>query len=301
MSGAKPLPLPSQLPGENRALGGGLIVDLIPTSAGNLRNSMSEYKWSRLSRGVRLRAGWACEACGAESQDEKKHADTTCHERWVWDESSGWQRLTRLMALCVDCDAVTHLQHHREMRDGDDSELIEHLARVRDWSLTEAREHVRDREEERDQRSTVRWKMDRNLLVSTGLVSKEEAVEDEEELLLKIVGDEDDEDGDVWLTEEASGHRQLFVDLGPEVQTDLLFGPPEVRFFYVSYETNGRWVGVLLDPYWATDADDVSGLESKLIRHIAQERDLGEREVRLYSECLDSESAEDILLRAARR
>lgn len=295
MSGEKPLPLPDVLPGEQPELGGGLSIDLIPRGAGNLKQSLTPYKWKRLSKGVRLRAGWKCEACGAASADPK-HADLTCHERWVWDEQAGWQRLARLMSLCLKCDAVTHYHHHAAKRDGDVGEMIEHLASVRGWSIEGAREYVRSQESEWERRSTVEWQMDRSILVSTGLISEKEAVEEAPELLARIL----DVDGHEFLemSEKAEHQADLYAEHSDTVSLDLLFGEDAHRFIYVAYETGGRWVGVVRRPYVSAHADNLGDLENELLLRVAERTGVREVDVRLYSELLQGEFGEDVLIRA---
>lgn len=295
MSGEKPLPLPEVMPGEQPELGGGLSIDLIPRGAGNLKQLLTPYKWKRLSKGVRQRAGWKCEACGAVSVDPR-HADLTCHERWVWHEQVGWQRLTRLMSLCLKCDAVTHYHHHIAKRDGNVGEMIEHLATVRGWSIEEAHDYVRNQESEWERRSKIEWRMDRSILVSTGLISAEEAVEEGSEILARIF-----EDGGfeyVELSEKAEHQANLYADHVDTIPMDLLFGEESHRFFYVGYETDGRWVGIVHSPYIAAHADSHGELEDKLLRMVAEHTGLLEVDVRLSSELLHADFGEDVLLRA---
>ena len=120
MSGEKPLNFPEQLQGEDRNFGGGLSVDLIPEPAWeqSVKRRLSQYWWRRLSRGVRQRADWRCEICG-DPEDATQNRYLSCHERWDWQEDLGVQRLARLMALCVSCDAVTHLGYYLIYHDDD--------------------------------------------------------------------------------------------------------------------------------------------------------------------------------------
>lgn len=171
MSGAKPMALPEELPGEDRKFGGGLTVDLIPVSAWgqSVRSILSKYHWQRLSRGVRKRADRRCEACGVPSQDEK-FADLSCHECWEWIESSGLQRLAWLMSLCRDCDAMTHIGYYRTHHGGEDSVPIAHLASIRGWSIPMARAHVVEAENLWTNRSERDWSMNLVILHLTGLL-----------------------------------------------------------------------------------------------------------------------------------
>ena len=55
------------LAGEDRTLGQGLFVDLIPSTSWftNVRSAVSERDWFRIRKMVYRRAGQRCEACGA--------------------------------------------------------------------------------------------------------------------------------------------------------------------------------------------------------------------------------------------
>lgn len=58
--------VPDLLPGEDRSFGGGLFVDLVPSSCWftNARSCVSEHDWERLRRMIVTRADQRCEICG---------------------------------------------------------------------------------------------------------------------------------------------------------------------------------------------------------------------------------------------
>ncbi|MCX4659115.1 DUF5710 domain-containing protein [Streptomyces uncialis] len=100
--------VPDLLPGEDRTLGEGLFVDLVPSSCWftNVRSCVTSRDWERLRRMITRRAGMRCEACGAaENRDAKRWLEA--HERWVYDDATRVQRLKRLICLCTDCHTVT--------------------------------------------------------------------------------------------------------------------------------------------------------------------------------------------------
>jgi len=65
-SAARP-PIPDLLPGEDRAFGAGLFVDMIPRSCWftNVRTCVTPQDWERLRHMITRRADRRCEACGA--------------------------------------------------------------------------------------------------------------------------------------------------------------------------------------------------------------------------------------------
>ena len=93
----------SALRGEDRLYGGNkFYVDTIPPTAffSNLRASMSQYEWKKLSEYTRKRAGGRCEICSSDRRPE-------AHERLSFDASTRVQKLERLMCLCKACHLGT--------------------------------------------------------------------------------------------------------------------------------------------------------------------------------------------------
>ncbi|MDX2709175.1 DUF5710 domain-containing protein, partial [Streptomyces sp. PA03-6a] len=101
--------IPELLPGEDRSLGSGLFVDLVPSSCWftNVRSCVAQKDWDRLRRMIYHRAGNRCEACGV-GQDQASKRRLEAHERWIFDDTRRIQTLKRLICLCTDCHTVTH-------------------------------------------------------------------------------------------------------------------------------------------------------------------------------------------------
>jgi hypothetical protein len=94
-------PLGDILPGEDRSIGGGLFVDLVPESCWftNVRSCVNQRDGDRLRRMVYRRAGDGCEICGA-GRDPDVSKWLEAHERWEYDETTQTQQLTRIICLC---------------------------------------------------------------------------------------------------------------------------------------------------------------------------------------------------------
>src|SRR5690606_27629980 len=101
--------VPDLLPGEDRSLGSGLYVDLVPSTCWftNVRSCVSQRDWERLRRMVVGRAGRRCEVCGAAAVPAER-IRLEVHERWAYDRASRVQTLKRLICLCTPCHTVTH-------------------------------------------------------------------------------------------------------------------------------------------------------------------------------------------------
>ena len=100
--------VPDLLPGEDRSLGSGLFVDLVPSSCWftNVRSCVVAKDWERLRRMITARAGHACEVCGA-TPDPAAKTWLEAHERWTFDPATRVQRLGRLICLCTPYHTVT--------------------------------------------------------------------------------------------------------------------------------------------------------------------------------------------------
>jgi len=91
------------LPGEDRAFGSGLFVDMVPSSCRftNVRTCVSQQDWERLRRMINRRAGHRCEICD-RPEDRDTRLWLEAHERWAYDTATGVQALRRLICLCSD-------------------------------------------------------------------------------------------------------------------------------------------------------------------------------------------------------
>ncbi len=134
-------PLPAVLPGEDRACGSGLFVDLIPASCWftNVRSCVSARDWDRLRTLVYGRAGNRCEACGAGVNREHQ-VWLEAHERWDYHNATRTQRLRRLVCLCTRCHQATHFGYAEVT--GRAEEALAQLCAVNHWTRADTEAHV---------------------------------------------------------------------------------------------------------------------------------------------------------------
>jgi hypothetical protein len=163
-----PPALPVVIPGENRNIGTGLYADPIPSSSWfrNVRSAVSEADWRRISTMVRSRADWTCEACGWQAITGMRHL-MDCHERWVYNEKTGVQKLVRLIALCAACHGVTHIGLARIT--GEEEAALGHLQFVTGMSYGTAVRHCDDALARTLERSRVDWRVDLSLIRALGV------------------------------------------------------------------------------------------------------------------------------------
>ncbi|MEV6680836.1 DUF5710 domain-containing protein [Streptomyces erythrochromogenes] len=160
--------VPDLLPGEDRSLGSGLFVDLVPQTCWftNVRSCVAKKDWERLRRMITRRAEQRCEICGAEEDRETKRW-LEAHERWTFDERTRVQTLKRLICLCTDCHTVTHFGY-AQVR-GVEAEAFAHLVKVTRMTVPQSRQHVASAFAVWEKRSQVTWNLDLGILTNAGI------------------------------------------------------------------------------------------------------------------------------------
>lgn len=160
--------VPEILPGEDRSLGHGLFVDLVPDTCWftNVRSCVEPKDWERLRRTVTRRAGMQCEICGfQEDRDAQRWLEV--HERWQYEQSTKVQRLGRLICLCTPCHQVTHFGYAQIK--GNEEEALQHLMAVTGATRLQARRHVAAAFDEWRARSLWEWTLDLSILTDIGV------------------------------------------------------------------------------------------------------------------------------------
>jgi hypothetical protein len=122
--------IPDLLPGEDRSLGSGLFVEMVPSSCWftNVRSCIIPTDWDRLRRMITSRVQERCKACG-QTANPPTGRRLKAHERWIYDEPTGVQALRRLICLCNQCHTVTHFGLAQISREP--SVLLANLARTK--------------------------------------------------------------------------------------------------------------------------------------------------------------------------
>ncbi|MEV7779375.1 DUF5710 domain-containing protein [Kitasatospora sp. NPDC088351] len=160
--------IPELLPGEDRSLGSGLFIDLVPSSCWftNVRSCIVQKDWDRLRRMIYSRAQDRCEACGA-GQDREAKRWLEAHERWTYDNARRVQTLKRLICLCTDCHTVTHFGF-AQVR-GLAPQARAHLIKVTGMTPGQADQHIAKAFEAWKTRSRITWTLDLSILTDAGI------------------------------------------------------------------------------------------------------------------------------------
>lgn len=170
--------VPDLLPGEDRSFGGGLFVDLVPSSCWftNARSCVSEHDWERLRRMIVTRADQRCEICGRPA-DRDAGRWLEVHERWAYDAAALVQSLRRLICVCTDCHQATH--YGLATIRGKDAPALSHLRTVLKISKQDADLLVEGAFEVWSQRSRSTWELDLSMLTSVGVTVRRPPSRDE--------------------------------------------------------------------------------------------------------------------------
>lgn len=161
-------PVPPLLPGEDRAFGSGLFVDLVPSSCWftNVRSCVDTRDWDRLRHMVYTRAGNRCEACGT-GPDRANSRYLEAHERWQYDDVRAVQTLRRLVCLCTPCHEATH--YGLATIRGRDQQASAHLRTVTGLSAVALDQHVSGAYQAWQERSRRNWSLDLGILTNAGI------------------------------------------------------------------------------------------------------------------------------------
>jgi hypothetical protein len=170
--------VPDLLPGEDRAFGAGLFVDLVPSSCWftNVRSCVTGQDWERLRRMITGRAGQRCEIC-RRSADREVGRRLEAHERWAYDPATRTQSLRRLICVCSDCHRATHFG--LATIKGRDAQALDHLCAVTGMSRDEAEQHVEAAFEIWHRRSLTTWDLDLTLLTSASVAVRRPPARDD--------------------------------------------------------------------------------------------------------------------------
>lgn len=152
-----------EFPGEDRFFGEGLFVDLVPAGCWftNVRYCVHEDDWQRMAKGIRMRAGFACEACGATG------VQIEAHERWDYLEADSVQVLKRLVCLCRDCHLATHYGYARTQ--GLEEHVRAHLKAVNGWDELALGAHLFEAYVTWEERSARAWELELSIIEDAGI------------------------------------------------------------------------------------------------------------------------------------
>lgn len=97
----------------------------------------------------------------------------------------------------------------------------------------------------------------------------------------------------------AETQASLFEALEVRRPDDLLFGRSTLdRYLYVAYEVEGSWVGVLLDPQWATHGDGLADLEDEFMSFLVRTRGVDVETAWFFKTIVEREYGESVLVQA---
>jgi len=142
-----------------------LTIELVPRTCwfSNVRDRVSREDWDRMRKQVYEHAGRRCEVCGGRGS---RHP-VECHEVWEYDETTGVQRLVRLVALCPACHEVKHMGLAGIKGRGEIAAA--HLAEVNGWTPQVTAVYIDQAFDVWKARSVQTWSFDVSALTAYGI------------------------------------------------------------------------------------------------------------------------------------
>lgn len=165
----------NRLPGEDLRFGGNqLTIDMIPRrcSFQNARTAIDPGDWRILGAIIHARAGNRCECCSSKPGDRRSFVtgdplELHCHERWDFDFASRKQTLKRLVSLCDECHASTHMGHSKFSGYG--IAAATHMAAVRGISLADVAGEYREAIQINAGMNKLEWAVDLSIINDAGI------------------------------------------------------------------------------------------------------------------------------------
>jgi hypothetical protein len=142
-----------------------LQLELVPEPAwwSNLRSNLPDADWQKLRKIVLAAAGDECEIC--RFKNPRRAPDV--HEQWAYDDTTGVQRLERMIALCIYCHAAKHYGLARVR--GNEPLVQEHLMKVNRWDRETMEQYVAECYDEWGLRNRIQWKLDISYIEALGV------------------------------------------------------------------------------------------------------------------------------------
>ncbi|MBV8347029.1 MAG: hypothetical protein JOZ49_05680 [Mycolicibacterium sp.] len=167
--------VPAVLPGEDRAFGAGLFVDLVPNSCWftNVRSCVEQVDWARLRNMVCDRTEYRCELCGFRHTRGKK-PQPEAHERWEYLPNYV-QRLRRLICVCQPCHEMTHFGltmtrfTRGQLSESYVNRLLAHFQAVTGLSDADGEAHIDAAFQLWESRNQYDWTLDLSMLTDAGI------------------------------------------------------------------------------------------------------------------------------------
>jgi len=142
-----------------------LTIELVPQTCwfSNVRDQVSREDWDRIRKQVYRHSAQCCEVCGGRGS---KHP-VECHEVWEYDETTGVQRLVRMIALCPACHEVEHIG--LAGLEGRGEIAAAHLAEVNGWTSQVTAVYIEQAFDVWIERSDRTWSLDVSALAAYGV------------------------------------------------------------------------------------------------------------------------------------
>ncbi|WP_198085365.1 hypothetical protein [Variovorax sp. E3] len=125
-----------------------------------LEYTTGSYKtWQAIRNKCENDAGGVCEICGDTSQKYGVKHSTECHEVWSYDEEIQIQKLEYLIALCVRCHKIVHLNQHKAIEE-DWKSLLKDYEYLNNITAKQAKNYYDKSLSRQKRQSSIKFKID---------------------------------------------------------------------------------------------------------------------------------------------
>jgi hypothetical protein len=142
-----------------------LTIELVPQSSwlNNVRAILTSAQWNVLRGSVADAAYNLCQICGGVGP---KHP-VECHEIWQYNDKTGIQKLTGMLALCPNCHRVKHIGFASV--NGKYDRAFKHFMKVNHLKKDAAEQYIEEAFRIWRDRSQRKWKLDLSILQDYGI------------------------------------------------------------------------------------------------------------------------------------
>lgn len=155
-----------------------LSIEPVPLSSrfASVRAALGYEQFNTLKRAIFSRAGFRCEICLENGFEQGHQHPVELHEVFHYDDVRGTQKLSALMCVCPDCNAVKQVELSRAKGEATFAAALAQLCKVNGWNNLQAQTYYQHVYAIWQERSKKVWQLNLDLLTTTGLTLPKELI-----------------------------------------------------------------------------------------------------------------------------
>ncbi len=147
-----------------------LSIEPVPLSSrfASVRAVLGHEQFNTLKKAIFTRAGYRCEICLENGFEQGHDHPAELHEVFQYDDVRGTQKLTALLCLCPNCNAVKQIELSRAKGDDSFQSAMAQLNKVNAWNSLQGQTYYQHAYSIWQERSKKVWQLNLDLLAGTG-------------------------------------------------------------------------------------------------------------------------------------